>query len=112
MLRLVLTAWLFCACACLLSDQINAIAANPGGRPDDLDHVTFEGVVSDANGKHIVAARVIARHISTGNERSTTTGNDGRFRFTTLTPGVYELRVESTGFQTARHEMIETIAGA
>src|SRR5262249_53227169 len=33
-------------------------------------------------------------------------------RFTTLSPGVYELRVEAGGFQTERYERISAIAGA
>src|SRR5262249_13203974 len=86
--------------------------ANLSGIPDDLDHVNFEGVVTDANGKVIANASVIARQTNTGNERSINTNQEGRYRFTTLAPGVYELRVEADGFQTVHYEKINAVAGA
>ncbi len=78
---------------------------------DDLDHVNFEGVVKDANGNLVPGARVTVRSAATGAERAMTTGQEGRYRFTTLLPGVYELRVEAEGFQTLRYENINPVAG-
>jgi len=75
------------------------VQAKPAYVPDDLDHVNFEGVVADANGGVIANARVIVRQTNTGAERSIKTNQEGRYRFTTLAPGVYELRVEAGGFQ-------------
>jgi hypothetical protein len=79
---------------------------------DDLDHVNFEGVVKDANGNLVPGARITVRSAATGAERAMTTGQEGRYRFTTLLPGVYELRVEAEGFQTFRYANINTVAGA
>src|SRR5215471_8929898 len=112
MFRLAIAAWLFCACAHLLAGPIKPLASGPikslASEPlravDDLDHVTIEGVVTDANGKVIVNALVVARQVNTSSERSATTVAEGRYRLTALTPGVYELRAEADGFQTARHE--------
>src|SRR5262249_29793182 len=79
---------------------------------DDLDHVNFEGVVADSNGNVIANARVFVRRTGVGAERSTRTNLEGRYRFTTLSPGDYELRAEGAGFQTARYEKISAVAGA
>ncbi|MGH9766582.1 MAG: TonB-dependent receptor domain-containing protein, partial [Blastocatellia bacterium] len=103
MIRLALAACVFCISSYVSTDSINST--------DDLDHVNFEGVVTDANGKVIADARVIARQMSTANKRSITTNQEGRYRFTTLTPGVYELLVEAEGFQTVSFENINAVAG-
>src|SRR5215510_11406755 len=79
---------------------------------DDLDHVNFEGVVVDSNGNVIADARVFVRRTDVGAERSTKTNREGRYRFSTLSPGDYDLRAEAVGFQTALHEKISAIAGA
>ncbi|HMV46642.1 MAG TPA: TonB-dependent receptor [Blastocatellia bacterium] len=79
---------------------------------DDLDHVGFEGWVKDAAGNAVVDARVFVKHLASANERSTTTNNEGRYRFSLLLPGVYELRVEAGGFQSLKFEKINAVAGA
>ncbi len=79
---------------------------------DDLDHVNFEGVVVDSNGAVIAGASVFVRRTGVGVERATKTNREGRYRFTTLAPGDYELRAEAAGFQTARYEKISAVAGA
>ncbi len=104
MIRLALAVCAFCASSYVSADSIKAI--------DDLDHVNFEGVVFDSNGHAIVGAGVFVRQTGLGAERSTRTDREGRYRFTALSPGVYELRIEAEGFQTARYEKIGAIAGA
>src|SRR5262245_41382685 len=79
---------------------------------DDLDHINFEGVVVDSNDNVIADARVFVRRTDVGAERSTKTNREGRYRFSTLSPGDYELRAEAAGFQTALHEKISAVAGA
>jgi len=104
MIRLALAVCALCAPSYISSDPIRSV--------DDLDHVNFEGVVADSSGNVIAEARVFVRQSGVGAERSTKTNREGRYRFTTLSPGVYELRVEADGFQTGRHEKIGAIAGA
>jgi hypothetical protein len=101
------TATALAACLLFSAEFLSA----PVAATDDLDHVNFEGVVKDANGNILPGARVTVRSATTGVERATTTNQDGRYRFTTLAPGVYELRVEAEGFQTLRYENINTTAG-
>src|SRR5215470_18475595 len=95
-------------CALCVSSYVSA---NSIKLFDDLDHVNFEGVVADANGNPLANARVFVRQPNTDDERSIRTDREGRYRFTTLAPGVYELRVEAKGFQTVRYEKIGAVAG-
>src|SRR5262245_4198934 len=104
MLRLALAACALYASSFVSAHTINSV--------DDLDHVNFEGVVADSSGAVIAGARVFVRQTGVGAERSTRTDQEGRYRFTTLSPGVYELRVEAESFQTVRYEKIGAVAGA
>src|SRR5215475_10028694 len=104
MIRLVLAFCAVCAPSYISADCIRPI--------DDLDHVNFEGVVTDSSGSVMAGARVFVRQSGVGAERSTRTDREGRYRFTTLSPGVYEIRVGAGGFQTERYERINAIAGA
>jgi hypothetical protein len=78
---------------------------------DDLDHVIFEGVVIDTRGSAITGARVILRRTTDNNQRSTTSDPEGRYRFTNLSSGTYDLSVEADGFQSVRYPGINAVAG-
>ncbi|MFN0109742.1 MAG: TonB-dependent receptor domain-containing protein [Blastocatellia bacterium] len=78
---------------------------------DDLDHISFEGVVKDATNNVIADAKVFVKHSASNSERSRTTNKEGRYRFSALPPGAYELRVEASGFQTIKVEKINAVAG-
>jgi hypothetical protein len=88
------------------------ISPTPFNRTDDLDHVCFEGAVTDANGNAVVGARVFAKHTASNSERTIMTNQEGRYRFASLVPGDYELRAEATNFQPVRVEKISAVAGA
>ncbi|HZS09438.1 MAG TPA: carboxypeptidase-like regulatory domain-containing protein [Blastocatellia bacterium] len=77
---------------------------------DDLDHITIEGAVTDADGRMISGARVVARHLSTGQERTAVSDQGGRYRLTSLPPGDYEVRAERDGFQIIRYT-VNGVAG-
>src|SRR5262245_48812959 len=104
MIPLALVVCAMCAASYVTAGSIKSI--------DDLDHVNFEGVVADSNGNVIAYARVFVRRTGVGAERSTKTNREGRYHFSTLSPGDYELRAEAAGFQTARYEKISAVAGA
>lgn len=57
------------------------------------------GSVADETGAGIVGAQVNLRNASTGEQRSFTTGETGRYTFTLLSPGNYELEVSAPGFR-------------
>ncbi len=80
-------------------------------RAQDLDDVTFSGVVSDERSAVIPAARVTARLIATGAERAATTDAEGRYRLVELQPGAYTLRAERAGFDAEERRELFTHAG-
>lgn len=92
------------ALLCLFSAAMKPFA-------DDLDYVSFEGLVTDTNNAALANAQVIARHTATGHERVGKTDNEGHYQVAKLAPGTYALRVEATGFQTLNYENLETSAG-
>lgn len=59
------------------------------------------GTVTDPNSAVVAGAKVTAKNVGTGLERATTTDSDGNYSITELPIGMYEVRVEQTGFQTA-----------
>ena len=65
---------------------------------DDLDSITFEGVIRDSIGAVIPAAEVVVIHTATGVERSVLTNEEGRYRIAVGTPGAYKLKASASGF--------------
>ena len=84
-----------CVLSMLLTAPISA---------DDLDYISVEGAINDISQQRIVNARVTAKATSTAQERTTTSDTEGRYRFTKLLPGEYELRVEVSGFRTVQYK--------
>jgi carboxypeptidase family protein len=80
-------------------------------RAQDLDEVSFAGVVSDEHGAVVPGASVTARLVNTGAERATTSDGEGRYRLIELQPGAYTLRAESAGFATEERRDLFTLAG-
>jgi len=61
------------------------------------------GRVTDASGNAVANATVTVTAVDTvdnGQTRSTTTGADGTYRFDSLPPGNYRLKIEAAGFKT------------
>ncbi len=58
------------------------------------------GTVNDPNGAVVQGAKVVAKNVGTGIERSAVTDADGNYTIPELPIGKYEVRVEQTGFQT------------
>src|SRR5262249_7834363 len=59
---------------------------------------SISGRVTDQNQAVIPAATVIIRNTATGYTRSTTTGSEGRYSFSDMPIGSYELTVEAPTF--------------
>ncbi|MEW6125995.1 MAG: carboxypeptidase regulatory-like domain-containing protein [Acidobacteriota bacterium] len=64
------------------------------------------GLVSDTSGAAVVGANVTVTNKATGAMRKTITNSEGLYAFPSLLPGVYELKVEQSGFKTARLDNI------
>src|SRR5215472_8828232 len=56
------------------------------------------GTVTDPQGGVVADATVVARQVDTGIERTTKTTSDGLYRFDSLPPAIYNIRVQATGF--------------
>src|SRR3954447_13366085 len=76
----------------------------------DLDDVTVAGKVTDTNGQAVVGATVTATKAETGEERTATTNEDGKYNIVKLKPGVYKIKVVGTGFGIQETPDIPTIS--
>lgn len=77
----------------------------------DLDEVSFSGVVADERGAVLPGASVTARLINTGAARAAVTDDEGRYRLVELQPGAYTLRAERAGFAVEERREVFTLAG-
>jgi outer membrane receptor protein involved in Fe transport len=59
---------------------------------------TLSGIITDPNGAVIAGAQVTATQKGTGVKRETTTNDEGLYVLTNLSPGEYEVKIQSTGF--------------
>jgi hypothetical protein len=107
-LRSAILAALF---ACLLPAVLSTLAPSFVVHAQDLDDVTFSGRVVDQNGALIPGATVTAVLIETGQERTVTADDAGRYRIIELNPGIYTVRASAAGFATVEKTDLTTIAG-
>jgi hypothetical protein len=70
---------------------------------------TLSGAVADEQQKVIANATVTARNVETNTARSVQTDSEGRYRFTNLPIGAYELTVEAAGFAKYVRQGIELL---
>src|ERR1700745_3383437 len=69
------------------------------------------GMVLDPDGKVVVDAVVLIRGEATGELRTTTTGNEGRFGANDLAPGSYAIEVAIPGFDLVQRTGVSVTAG-
>jgi hypothetical protein len=67
------------------------------------------GTVTDAQGAVLPGATVTVTNTATGATRSSVTNASGSYNLAALLPGVYNARVELTGFRQARVEKLELL---
>src|SRR5581483_9880162 len=80
-------------------------------RADDLDNITFHGVVRDSTGAAVVSAHVTVVHTATGVERASETDSEGRYRITVNAPGNYKLKVVADGFRATESQETSVTSG-
>src|SRR6476660_7411218 len=78
---------------------------------DDLDHLAFEGVVTDTAGAAIIGAVVTARQAGSGHLRVATTNSEGRYRLTMLIVAAYRLQAAAPGFLVSSYDGLAGAAG-
>jgi carboxypeptidase family protein len=62
---------------------------------------TLQGSVVDQSGAIVEGAKVVARNLATGIERTTQTDNLGNYQIAALPVGSYRIEIRAQGFQTA-----------
>ncbi|HSE20463.1 MAG TPA: carboxypeptidase regulatory-like domain-containing protein [Pyrinomonadaceae bacterium] len=67
----------------------------------------ISGLVTDPSGAAVSGASVTVSNKATGATRNVTTNNDGLYSFPSLRPGIYELKVEQSGFKTVRLDNVK-----
>jgi uncharacterized GH25 family protein len=65
---------------------------------ENINSASVGGRVTDPSGDVVAGAQVTARQTDTNQARTTTTDQEGRFRFAYLRVGRYEIRVQAKGF--------------
>jgi hypothetical protein len=72
-----------------------------------VDTGTILGTVKDATGAVLPRARVVLTNKGTGVAQTAETGEDGRFIFTPIKIGTYQVEIEAAGFKKAIRSRIE-----
>ena len=84
-------------CALLSFGSLALLAQTPRG--------ALRGVVQDARGGRVPAAKIIVRAAESSLERETSSDTHGEFRLDDLLPGAFHLRVSAPGFAEASAEV-------
>ena len=77
-----------------------------------IDFASIGGRVTDPSGAVVPGAAVTARHDATNIATHVVTDTDGRFRFSTLRSGDYQIVVRQPGFNEASHRLTLTAGAA
>src|SRR3954454_7114048 len=77
-------------------------AASAGSAVAQTAAASLNGVVTDPSQAHMPGVTVTVRNQATLETRDATTDSDGRFAFSQLPPGMYEVTAEITGFKRFR----------
>ncbi len=67
---------------------------------------SLSGTIKDPAGAVIVGAQVSIRNEATGETKTASTGDDGKFKFDRLAPGAYTVSVSQTGFEPAERNVV------
>ena len=82
----------------LTSAAIMAILSIGTAYADDVNKGTLRGDIDTTTGQAIANAKISVKNESTGLTRQIITDADGNFIFKALPPGIYNIIVESDGF--------------
>ncbi len=99
--RLLALICLLGAVALLISEPVSAQTFAAG----------LTGLVTDPSGASVAGAEVRVRETSTNDERQTTTAAAGRYTFSQLKPGSYEVTVDAPGFKRFLQPQLMLTAG-
>src|SRR6266576_1851713 len=69
------------------------------------------GLISDPAAVAIPGVKVKLENIATHEKREAMSGSEGRFSFSQILPGVYDLQAEATGFKLFTQHNITLVSG-
>src|SRR3954468_10173153 len=69
------------------------------------------GLISDPAGVSIPGVKVKLENVATHEKREATSGGEGRFTFSQILPGVYDLQAEATGFKSFTQRAVTLVSG-
>jgi hypothetical protein len=98
-------AHIICALAVVIAQNLSALGQA------DVSTGTLKGTITDQNGAVVVGATVTAKNAERGLSRIVQTDSGGIYQITLLQPGAYQLRIESTGFETRVANNVEITVG-
>jgi hypothetical protein len=96
-IRVLLSFALLFLCSGLVMAQQNVTSA------------TLTGLIQDGSGAVVNGANVTARNLETNQQTTTTSDNEGRYRFPYLRTGVYDLTIDAQGFATFTRQLTLTV---
>ncbi len=89
-----------------------AATARVAGAQETLNFASLGGRVVDTTGAGVPGARITARQIETNVTGATSSDREGRFRFSYLRVGPYEVSVQLQGFGTVTRRITLTVGAA
>jgi Carboxypeptidase regulatory-like domain/TonB-dependent Receptor Plug Domain len=69
------------------------------------------GLIGDAAGASIPSVKVRLENVATREKRESISSNEGRFTFSQILPGIYDLQAEATGFKLFTQRNITLVSG-
>ena len=82
------------------------VFAQAGGSTSEI-----RGRITDPNGAVVRGATVTVTDTERGTTRTVTTDEQGEYRVLSLTPGIYQIRIEATGFSSQRKNNVQVTVG-
>src|SRR5262245_31602012 len=87
------------------------IALSPPVAFSQTSTANLTGLISDPAGVALPGAKVRLENVATHEKRETTSGSEGRFAFSQILPGYYDLYAEATGFKAFTQRNITLVSG-
>src|SRR5262245_16431488 len=87
---------------CLVSFLAAGLCVSPLAA--QLGTATISGVINDSSGAAIAGASITVVHVETSFRRQTVSNPIGQYNLPGLTPGQYDVTIESRGFKKAEQK--------
>ena len=85
------------------------LSSNLARAQQNVTSATLSGRIEDASGASVGGACVMATHLETKQQLTTTSDDEGRYRFPYLRTGVYDLKVGAEGFSPVTKQLTMSV---